>query len=561
MILVKTVAELDKALQKQEKKICIDADELIINHTIWLYSDIELIGKQDMTTITLEKGSNCHIISNKTPCENIKIENIRFNGNGAFQKRDKDNKELAFSCAIYLKSCTNIVIKNIYADKIRQTGAHFSSCQNIKVKDLWVSNAGWSILSTYNSSNVQADNVSGTNAGLDIQHSGIHIDGGKDIVLKNSYVSYCTGNGIMFDNTAGDIENFKVEKTFIHNCKRGISLSANHEKNMSSGTLSFTSSNNQVGVMVANASKIVICDSLIYNNKKGIELQGRKGVDEITLKNNRVIDNLENYSVSNNTKNLISENNFDYTHISPTMKLSNKNEIEKVTKEQLLERYKELPVTFKDENNNIILGSYDQEKMSVSFKGKNCLCVFNKPRNTIGSIEFQADNGILCLGNNSDLKGRTRLGINCKLFIGKNLALGGAIDFRLAEESAISIGDDCMFAQRVLFATDDTHPIFDISTKERVNKSGDIIVKNHVWIGEAAKILKGNVIEEGAVIGMYSLLSHKNIPNNSIAVGNPVKIVRKNIAWEKCFLNDKPYLYKTADDGFKSFNYYNPTQY
>ena len=55
----------------------------------------------------------------------------------------------------------------------------------------------------------------------------------------------------MFDNTAGDISNFKVEKAFVHNCKRGISLSASHEKNMTLGVLNFISSGNDVGVMVA----------------------------------------------------------------------------------------------------------------------------------------------------------------------------------------------------------------------------------------------------------------------------------------------------------------------
>lgn len=563
MVVVTNYDELNVALSGKESKICIDAEKLVINSTIWLYSNLELVGKQGKTTIILEKGSNCHIISNKEPCENIKLENLRFEGNGEYQKRSKDCKELAFSCAVYLKNCKNVVINHIFAKEIRQTGLHFSSCTNIDINDVWVENVGWSFLSTYNSSKVAAERVSGTIAGLDIQHSGIHIDGGDDIYLNNSYISHCTGNGIMFDNTAGDISNFKVDNVFVHNCKRGVSLSANYQKKMTYGELNCVCSNNEVGIMVANSSDIKIFNSTVSNNKKGIELHGRIGVDNVQLLNNKVIDNFENYVISKLVKNISFEDSLEYVCNTKSMNLALHHKDDNVvieTRDSLLATYKDLPVVYKDDNNNMILGNYDNKNLNVVFKGKNCLCVFNNPRHTIGIIELQADNGIFCINENSDLKGRTRLGINCSLIIGKNLALGGAIDFRLAEGAKIKIGNDCMFAQKVLFSTDDTHPIFDVNTRQRLNKSSDIIVKNHVWIAEGARILKGTVIDEGSVIGMYSLLSHKVIPNNCVAVGNPVRIVKRNIAWEKNFLNDKPYMYNTAEDGFKSFKYYNLTK-
>ena len=567
MYIVKNNEDLCKALENQEKKIYIDAEKLVIKHTIWIYSNIEIIGHKGITTIILEKESNCHIISNKNPCNNIKIENLRFEGNGKSQKKPDNCKELAFSCAIYLKLCKDITISNIVANEIRQTGLHFSSCENVNINNVWVKTVGWSILSTYNSNNVHVENLSGSEAGLDIQHSGIHIDGGEDIVLKNSYISYCTGNGIMFDNTAGDIKNFKVESSFIHNCKRGMSLSANYQKLMSNAELNFISTNNNVGIMVANSSNIKITNSTIFNNERGIELHGRNGVDKVELVGNKVINNSENYYIAKNCTNITMNGNIDYIHTPSNIEMINRSNRALESHEDrqfpnrklLIDKYKNLPITYQDENDNLILGTYDKENMKIVFKAKNCLCVFDKPRNTNGSIEFQANNGIVCLGNNSDLKGRTRLGIGCGLFIGKNLALGGAIDFRLAEEACITIGDDCMFAQKVIFSTDDTHPIFDVTTKQRINKSSNIIIRDHVWIAEGARILKGTVVNKGSVIGMYSFLSHKTIPNNCVAVGNPIRIVKKNIAWEKNFVNDKPYTYKTAEDGFKSYKYYNLT--
>lgn len=563
MSVVKTFEDLDRAIQNKEKIIHLDVDVLKVSKTIWLYSNIEIIGKKNKTVIILEKGSNCHIISNKEACENIRLENLYFQGNGYDQKREGGNKELAFSCAVYLKSCNNIRINNIYAENIRQTGIHLSSCNNAKMNDIFVKTVGWSVLSTYNSSSVEVNRISGTNAGLDIQHSGIHIDGGRDIFINDSYIAYCTGNGIMFDNTAGDLNNFGISRSFVSNCKRGVSLSANHKKEMSGGRLNFVSTNNEVGAMIANSQNIQIVESIIFNNKKGLELQGRRGVDNVVLKNNKIINNGENSYISDNTRNITYENNFEYMHsegyVQPMATSANMS-VCVIDRETLLDKYKELPIVYKDDRNNIIVGTYDNKMLNIEFKGVNNLCILNNPRITNGNVDFQSDDGIMVLNENSDLKGKTRLGLNCKLIIGKNLALGGSIDFRLAEKTTVEIGDDCMFAQKVLFSTDDTHPIFDVISKERVNKSDDIRVSNHVWIAEGAKILKGNIIEQGSVIGMYSLLSHKRIPNNCIAVGNPVRIVKKNIAWEKNFLNNKPYLYNSANDGYKNFQYYDLTK-
>jgi acetyltransferase-like isoleucine patch superfamily enzyme len=55
---------------------------------------------------------------------------------------------------------------------------------------------------------------------------------------------------------------------------------------------------------------------------------------------------------------------------------------------------------------------------------------------------------------------------------------------------------------------------------------GDVIIGNDVWIGYNAMILSGITIGDGAVIGANSVVS-KNIPPYSIAIGNPVKIIKK----------------------------------
>lgn len=55
---------------------------------------------------------------------------------------------------------------------------------------------------------------------------------------------------------------------------------------------------------------------------------------------------------------------------------------------------------------------------------------------------------------------------------------------------------------------------------------GDTVIGNDVWIGQNAVILPGVHIGDGAIIGAGSVVGH-DVPPYTIAVGNPVREVRK----------------------------------
>lgn len=55
---------------------------------------------------------------------------------------------------------------------------------------------------------------------------------------------------------------------------------------------------------------------------------------------------------------------------------------------------------------------------------------------------------------------------------------------------------------------------------------GDTIVGNDVWIGQNATILPGVKIGDGAIIGAGSVVG-KDIPPYCVAVGNPVRVIKK----------------------------------
>ena len=57
-------------------------------------------------------------------------------------------------------------------------------------------------------------------------------------------------------------------------------------------------------------------------------------------------------------------------------------------------------------------------------------------------------------------------------------------------------------------------------------KSNPIVIKDKSWIGFNSIILKGVTIGEGAIIGAGSVVT-KDVPDYTIAAGNPAKIIRQ----------------------------------
>jgi len=64
--------------------------------------------------------------------------------------------------------------------------------------------------------------------------------------------------------------------------------------------------------------------------------------------------------------------------------------------------------------------------------------------------------------------------------------------------------------------------------KKMADTANDIIIEDDCWICANSIILQGVTIGKGSVIGAGSIVT-KNIPSNSIAVGNPAKVIKKRI--------------------------------
>ena len=69
------------------------------------------------------------------------------------------------------------------------------------------------------------------------------------------------------------------------------------------------------------------------------------------------------------------------------------------------------------------------------------------------------------------------------------------------------------------------HPIDFKRRNQGLEYAYPITVGNHVWIGAGVQIMPGVTIGDNVVIGGGSVVV-KDIPSNSVAVGNPCKVVR-----------------------------------
>lgn len=120
----------------------------------------------------------------------------------------------------------------------------------------------------------------------------------------------------------------------------------------------------------------------------------------------------------------------------------------------------------------------------------------------------------------------------CLIQIGDKTTIESAHIAASETKSKIQIGIDCMLSSGIAIRSGDGHSIIDLNNGSRINLAQDIIIDDHVWIAHGVQILKGVHIGKNVVVGCGSIVS-KDIPDNSIAVGIPARVVRNNVDWQR----------------------------
>lgn len=111
---------------------------------------------------------------------------------------------------------------------------------------------------------------------------------------------------------------------------------------------------------------------------------------------------------------------------------------------------------------------------------------------------------------------------------GKNISLGrrffANFNFTVLDEAYVKIGDDCFVGPNVSIYTA-CHSTDPMERNSRREWALPVTIGNNVWIGGSVTILAGVTIGDNVTIGAGSVVV-RDIPSNSIAVGNPCRVVR-----------------------------------
>ncbi len=112
---------------------------------------------------------------------------------------------------------------------------------------------------------------------------------------------------------------------------------------------------------------------------------------------------------------------------------------------------------------------------------------------------------------------------------GKNIEVGknffANYNCTILDVGKVVIGDNVMFAPNVSIYTAG-HPVHPDSRNSGYEYGISITIGNQVWIGGNTVINPGVTIGSNVVIGAGSVVT-RDIPDNTIAVGNPCKVLRE----------------------------------
>ena len=174
-----------------------------------------------------------------------------------------------------------------------------------------------------------------------------------------------------------------------------------------------------------------------------------------------------------------------------------------------------------------------------SFKGKNSVVEIHEPVAKFDRCRIVCGNNCFVSIDTSSyrIKKLNLLinGDNSSVKIGKNFSLQNSCEIitRPEKNLSLTIGDDCQFGSKIIIRATDGHKIINLEDETVLNKGKDVVIGNHCWVASNVKILKGSTIASGSVVGMSSVVAGKCDTPNSVYAGNPAKLKKTNITWDR----------------------------
>lgn len=155
----------------------------------------------------------------------------------------------------------------------------------------------------------------------------------------------------------------------------------------------------------------------------------------------------------------------------------------------------------------------------------------------VGIFDSKRSKAIWQVEGTVEFCGKANIGQGSKISVGGGATLKIGNNLTVTAESSIIanhriiFGDDCLLSWDILCMDTDFHKIS--HNGKTINENSEVHIGNHVWVGCRTTILKGSSIPDGSVVGANSVVAGKFDKKNVIIAGNPAKICKDTIEWNK----------------------------
>tara|TARA_B100000212_G_scaffold329429_1_gene294663 strand:+ start:106 stop:696 length:591 start_codon:yes stop_codon:yes gene_type:complete len=170
---------------------------------------------------------------------------------------------------------------------------------------------------------------------------------------------------------------------------------------------------------------------------------------------------------------------------------------------------------------NILRNFYFKRRFSIEFKNNRFETGFR--------VEYP---------KNIKIRSNSFYGLDCKIYasktsfieIGSNISFNSNVMINARGIGKIIIGNNVLIGPNVVIRSNN-HEYLDLKIPiiEQGMTSGEIIIKDNVWISSNCVILPNCTIGEGAIVAAGAVVT-KDIEPYSIVGGIPAKIIRKRNA-------------------------------
>jgi len=155
---------------------------------------------------------------------------------------------------------------------------------------------------------------------------------------------------------------------------------------------------------------------------------------------------------------------------------------------------------------------------TVFFKGSCVIKSYCRLESSLSQKIILGRNTMICSYTTIETAGGT-------IILGDNIIVGEYSTIQ--GQGDVILEDNVLLASHVHFISNDhTYTDIDIPIKYQPNVSKKIIVKQDTWIGINVTVLSGVTIGKHCIIGSGSIVKN-DVPDYSVAVGSPAKVVKK----------------------------------